>query len=116
MKISCQAWLHIEIIVTSWAVDCDAKIISRPAHVQVDRGTLKEVDSVPLLLLLLPLDQALDIAGVTTLSHQNQDQGIKIRIKIQGLESKSWNKLFCCLWILDWVSPGKLTLFAQKRW
>ena len=96
MKISCQAWLHIEIIVTSWSVECDVKIISRPAHVQVDRGTLKEVDSVPLLLLLLPLDQALGIAGITTLSQSDQSQGIKIGIKIQGLGSKSWNKLFCC--------------------
>ena len=96
MKISCQAWLHIEIIATIWSVDCDVKIISRPAHVQVDRGTLKEVDSVPLLLLLLPLDQALNIAGVTTLSHQ-------IRVKESRLASrfKGWNKLFGCLWISD---------------
>ena len=89
MKISCQAWLHIEIIATSWSVECDVKIISRPAHVQVDRGTLKEVDSVPLLLLLLPLDQALDIAGVTTLSHQIRIKESRLRSRFKGWDQRA---------------------------
>ena len=42
--------------------------ILRPAHMQINGRALKKVDPVSLLLLFLPLDQALRIARITTFS------------------------------------------------